>query len=542
MLEALDGRSARRWALGTLSALGRARAEIDALNVFPVPDGDTGTNLYLTVESACAAVMPLPAEVDVRRVAEAFAHGALLGARGNAGIISAQLLRGWAEVLAEREVLDADAVKEAFRRGDLQAWEAVDRPVEGTILSVSRASAQAASRAGDRLPDVATAAVRAAREALARTPDQLEVLRRSGVVDAGGRGLVVILQALEDVVHQRSLSRAPRAVRGAVPAVPRLDDCDDLVAGGPRYEVMYLLDAGESKVAGLRARLAGLGDSLVVVGGSGLWHVHVHVDDPGAAVEAGIDAGRPHRVRITHFDDQRDAGFLTGRHGGRHGGRHSDVAVVACAAGPGLADLFRKVGAVVVRGGSGRRPSTGRLLDAVRATGADQVVVLPNDSDTQTSAEAAARIARQDGVRVSVLPTRAQVQGLAAIAVHQPELDFDEDLVRMSAAAGGCRDGAVTVAVRDAITTAGPCRVGDALGAVQGDFAVVGSDLAEVATQVLDRLLSGGGELVTVVRGDGADDDLVTAVRQHLRRRYRGVEVSQIDGGQDRYVLLLGVE
>jgi dihydroxyacetone kinase-like predicted kinase len=169
-------------------------------------------------------------------------------------------------------------------------------------------------------------------------------------------------------------------------------------------------------------------------------------------------------------------------------------------------------------------------------------VVLPNDEDTLAVAEAAARTAQEDGVRVSVLPTRAQVQGLAAIAVHEPGLDFEQDLVRMSAAAGGCRDGAVTVAAQDAITTAGPCRLGDALGVVQGDFAVVGVELADVARQVLDRLLSGGGELVTVVRGAEADDALLGAVREHLRRVYRGVEVSVIDGGQDRYVLLLGVE
>lgn len=565
MLEALDAWSTRRWALSTLSALGRARAEIDALNVFPVPDGDTGTNLYLTVESACAAVQALPSEADVRQVAEAFAHGALLGARGNAGIIGAQLLRGWADVLAEHGVLDARAAKEAFLRGDAQAWQAVDRPVEGTILSVSRASAQAASAAGDKLPAVATAAVRAARQALARTPEQLEVLRRSGVVDAGGRGLVVILETLEDVVHQRSSTRAARSMRAPVRPVAALDDGAELVADSPSYEVMYLLDADETAVATLRARLAALGDSLVVVGGSGLWHVHVHVDDPGAAVEAGIEAGRPHRVRITHFGDQRArrhaaaghaaAGHAAARHvTARHvapgqavagqavGRRAAGVAVVACAAGPGLADLFRQAGAVVVRGAPDRRPSTGQVLDAVRATGAGEVVVLPNDDDTQVVAEAAARTARENGVRVSVLPTRAQVQGLAAIAVHEPGLDFEEDLVRMSAAAGGCRDGAVTVAAREAITTAGPCREGDVLGVVQGDFAVVGTDLIDVARQVLDRLLSGGGELVTLVRGAEADDTLVRAVREHLRRRYREVEVSMIDGGQERYVLLLGVE
>lgn len=536
MLQELDGRATRRWALATLSALGRARAEIDALNVFPVPDGDTGTNLYLTVESACAAVQVLPADADVRRVADAFAHGALLGARGNAGIIGAQLLRGWSEVLAERGVLDAAAAKDAFVRGDVQAWQAVDKPVEGTILSVSRASARAAAAAPDTLPEVASAAAQAARDALARTPEQLEVLRRSGVVDAGGRGLVVILETLEDVVHQRSSTRAARGLRHPGLPTVNLDDCADLVADSPGYEVMYLLDAEEPQVAALRTRLAGLGNSLVVVGGAGLWHVHVHVEDPGAAVEAGIEAGRPSRVRITYFGDQR------ARAAGGSSSRAADVSVVACAAGPGLAELFRQAGAVVVRGGPGSRPSTGQLLDAVRSTGASEVAVLPNDDDTLAVAQTAARIARQDGVRVSVLPTRAQVQGLAAIAVHEPCVPFDDDLVRMSAAAGGCRDGAVTVASRDAITTAGPCRTGDALGVVQGDFVVVGDDLAAVAVQVLDRLLSGGGELVTVVRGADAEDTLVAAVRVHLRQSYRGIEVSVIDGGQDRYVLLLGVE
>lgn len=533
MLDALDARATRRWALSTLSALGRARAEIDALNVFPVPDGDTGTNLYLTVESACAAVQALPGDADVRQVAEAFAHGALLGARGNAGIISAQLLRGWADVLAERGVLDARAVKEAFTRGDVQAWRAVNSPVEGTILSVSRASARAAQAAADRLGDVAAAAAGAAREALARTPEQLEILRRSGVVDAGGRGLVVILETLEAVVFGRTAAREARALR--TPSLPAADlsDCDDLTAAGPGYEVMYLLDADESEIAALRATLAPLGDSLVVVGGGRLWHVHVHVDDPGAAVEAGIAAGRPHRIRITHFGDQRLRRSQAAP--------RAAVGLVACAAGPGLAELFRKAGAVVVYGGPGRRPSTGQLLDAVRATHADAVVVLPNDVDTHAVADAVAGEARRSGIRVSVLPTRAQVQGLAAVAVHDPGRGFDDDMVRMSSAAAAARDGAVTVAVREAITTAGPCRPGDALGVVQGDFVVVGADLGAVAVEVLDRLLSGGGELVTLVRGDGADDALLERVTGHLRG-YRGLEVCVIDGGQERYPLLVGVE
>jgi len=539
MIEVLDTRVARRWAVSALSALGHAREEIDALNVYPVPDGDTGTNLYLTLEAACASVLALPAGAAPRATAEAFSRGALLGARGNSGIIAAQFLRGWADELAEIEVLDAAAVKRAVTRADLRAWEAVAHPVEGTILSVSRAAAQAAAVAGDVLVEVISAAAAAARVALARTPQQLEVLLRAGVVDAGGRGLVVLLDTLEDLVLRRSPSGRSRGHRQrALPVVLRPEPgapCPQRPEHtGPGYEVMYLLDAPAERLPGLRDRLGVLGDSLAVVGGDGLWHVHVHVDDPGAAVEAGIEAGRPYQVRITHFGDQ--LGDRVTRP------PRVPVGLVACAAGPGLERLFAQAGAVVVRTGAGRRPSTGELLDAVRRANAEAVVVLPNDPDTLSVARAAAEAARQTGLRVSVLPTRAQVHGLAAAAVHDPARRVDDDVVRMSAAAGAARDGAVTIAVREAITTAGVCKPGDVLGVVQGDFSVIGDDLAEVAGQVLTRLLSGGGELVTLVVGEGADPGLVTSVVATLRRTRRDLEVSVLDGGQPRYPLLLGVE
>jgi DAK2 domain fusion protein YloV len=532
VLEVIDGRASRRWARSALAALGDAREELDALNVYPVPDGDTGTNLYLTFEAACSAVTAMPGDSELRSVLDAFARGALLGARGNSGIIVAQLMRGWADVLAEHEVIDGASAKLALALADEQAWAAVADPVEGTILSVSRAAAGAAAAVpGDRLSDVVAAAVTAARDALARTPDQLPALRRAGVVDAGGSGLLVLLETLEAFVAGRT--HRPR--RGRAPALPVVDlaQCDDLDADGPAYEVMYLLEAPQERVGALRSGLAGIGDSLVVVGGGGLWHVHVHVDDPGAAIEQALEAGRPRRIRVAHFAEQiarRSARPRTG------------VGLVACAAGPGLATLFEEAGAVVVRTAPGRRPSTGEILAAVRGTGAPFVVVLPNDGDTVAVARAAAGAARDEGIRVTVLPTRAQVQGLAAAAVHDPTQAADGDVVAMSAAAGSVRDGAVTVAVREAITTAGLCRPGDALGVVQGDFAVVGSDLAAVAVEVVDRLLATGGELVTLVRGAAADESLVATVTDHLRGVRRNLEVTVLDGGQERYPLLMGVE
>lgn len=296
MIEVLDARTARRWAVSALAALGQAREEIDALNVYPVPDGDTGTNLYLTLEAACASALVLPADAGLRAASDAFARGALLGARGNSGIIAAQFLRGWADELGETEVVDADVAKRAVLRADEQAWQAVARPVEGTILSVSRAAAQAAANAGSLLADVVSAAAEAARTALRRTPEQLDVLRRAGVVDAGGRGLVVLLDTLESLVLGRSSRRTSRRHRDEPLPAADLSACGpEPDAPEPAYEVMYLLDAAGERLPALRERLASLGDSLAVVGGAGLWHVHVHVDDPGAAVEAGIEAGVPGR-------------------------------------------------------------------------------------------------------------------------------------------------------------------------------------------------------------------------------------------------------
>jgi DAK2 domain fusion protein YloV len=548
-VQALDGRAARLWALHALDALGAAREEIDALNVFPVPDGDTGTNMYLTLEAAVTAAAQVPAGSPVAQVAEAFARGALLGARGNSGVIGAQLLRGWADTLARYESLDATAAVEGFRRADEQAWQAVGDPVEGTILSVSRAAAAAAAAAPPELEAVVEAAAVAARQALALTTGQLPALARAGVVDAGGRGYVVVLDTLANLVAGISRHRPGREPRP--PALPVVDlaaclDVEEGTPAGPGFEVMYLLDAADDAVPALRERLMALGESLVVVGGGGLWNVHVHTDDAGAAVEAGIAAGHPRGIRITHLPTGGEAGSAEpGRPGAPRRGGGADrpaVGLVAVAAGPGLVSLFRGAGAVAVPGGPGARPSTARLLAAVHETRAAAVVVLPNDGDTRAVAQAAAAVARSEGVRVSVLPTRAQVHGLAAAAVHDPGRGFDDDVVAMSNAAGATRDGAVTVAARDGLTSAGPCKVGDVLGVVDGDFAVVGDDLEQVANEVLDRLLSGGGELVTLVVGAGGHDGLARDVAVHARRFRRPIEVQVLDGGQPRYPLLIGVE
>ena len=523
-------------------ALSSAREEIDALNVYPVPDGDTGTNMFLTVSAArdgLREAMAADAAIELPEAMNVLARAALLGARGNSGVILSQMLRAFVRRLAAATVEDrrADVMASAMSAATDASYAAVGTPVEGTILTVARAASGAALEAAKeptaRARTILSAAAGAARLALARTPEQLPVLAQAGVVDAGGRGLCVVLDAAETTATGRRPS--PYAAPIGTHHIPVAVPTDDLTEDGPAYEVMYLLDADDEAVTSLRAVLATLGDSLVVVGGDGLWNVHVHVDDVGAAVEAGITAGRPHRIRVTHFAEQISEAR-------QKVSSRADRRVVAVAAGPGLAELFESAGAIVVRGGPGQRPSTGQLLEAITACGAAEVVVLPNDADTLRAAEIAARTAEAEtDVKVEVIATYAQVQGLAAISVHEPGRAFDADVREMTATSRHARHGAVTIAARRAITMAGPCEPGDALGVIAGDFAVVGSDLEVVAVEVLERLLGGGGELVTIVSGEGGDD-LGARLLAHVEEHHPTVDVTLHDGGQPRYPLLVSVE
>ena len=518
----------RAWTQLCVTALSEARAEIDALNVFPVPDSDTGTNAYLTFVAGVDAVESA-GDADLPVLVKAYTDGLLLGAKGNCGVIMSQLVRACFGSLDVGAELTATDVARSFRAASDAAYAAVGRPVEGTILSVAAAAATGAETAATDGTDGRVAfarAGRAAREALARTPMQMERLAKAGVVDAGGRALVVVLDATE----QAFTGRVPARVVHQVP-VPTAAG-EDLVEGGPAYEVMYLLEADDEQVPVLRTTLDGLGDSLVVVGGDRLWNVHVHVDDVGAAIEAGLAAGRPYRIAVTHFADQIARQRTV---------RRSRV-VVAATTGDGLADLCREAGAEVLEFTRSEPLVVDRMRAALVGAGTDEVVVLPNNSRYVGLFEAAAKEVRQDGIRVAVIPTSAQVQGLAALAVHDPGLDFDEDVVAMSSAAAHTQHGAVTVATEPGMTMAGPCETGDVLGVVAGDFAFVGSDLDQVAGDVVDRLLSPGVEMLTLVTGADTDPGLAERVAQHVRDQRVDVEVVVYDGGQEHYPLFVAVE
>jgi uncharacterized protein len=566
----LDSPAVRAWCSLALDALRRGREEIDTINVFPVADGDTGSNMCLTAAAADRALGEAGECGTTADALRAASHGALLGACGNSGTILAQLLRGMAEVYAAAPTTpprdEAELLRDALRRAADAAYQAVAHPVEGTMLSVARAAADAAADtvavAGGDPAQVARAAALGAREALAATPEQLAVLAEAGVVDAGGRGLVAVLDALTAALAgtpptgtSRGAEPPPGAPTSASASAsnsasasasasgptegPTDTECSRTTA--PAYEVMYLLDAGDEAVRTLRAALDALGDSLVVIGGDGLWNVHVHVDDPGAAVEAGIVAGRPHRVRITHLGPAAGASPMGAADQVWAGPGTRTRAVVAVIRGEGLAGLCEEAGATVVRAALGAACEEA-LIAGMQDSAAGEVVLLPNDPELHATAVAAAERARAHGVRAAVIPTRAAVQGIAALAVHDPALRFDEDVVAMTSAAGATRYGEVAVAERESWTMAGICQAGDVLGLVEGDVAVIGDDIARTAQDVLDRMLTAGGEMVTLVVGPHAPEGLADRLKERVRRSHLGVDTVVYEGREGAGPLLVGVE
>jgi uncharacterized protein len=565
-LERLSADALRDTVIAYRDTMRAHAAEINRLNVYPVPDGDTGTNMARTLDAVVAELDA--SDRGLEPTCTAISHGSLMGARGNSGVILSQILRGIANTLKEAGKIGegsgtASKVAESFKNASLAAYQAVLKPIEGTILTVVRETADAAqtsAAAGASLVEMLRAARTAGRESLDRTPDMLPVLKDAGVVDAGGAGFLLLLDAVIHVVDGE--------------AMPEPAEIDDSAGGGIanfaavahrgegdvselRYEVMYFIDLVDENIESFKRAWGEIGDSIVVVGGEGIWNCHVHTNDIGAAIEAALDnGGRPHQIRVTDlFEEvaeehaQREAALTAGniaRDSGRRASMHTSMPAVTCAivavsSGDGLTDLFAQLGVQgVIAGGQTLNPSTAELLDAVEAVNAEQVILLPNNKNIIPVAEQVDELTTKT---VVVVRTKSMPEALAALVVYDPEASADKNGEEMGEAAESVATGEITQAIRDTVSDVGRITAGDWIGIVRGDGIVsVNATLTGAATALLGQLITREREIVTLIEGVDATASVTDALRAWLAEHRPDVQVEVHRGGQPLYPYLFGVE
>ncbi|WP_420637547.1 DAK2 domain-containing protein [Candidatus Poriferisocius sp.] len=548
---------------GFRDALARHRDVINQLNVYPVPDGDTGTNMALTLESVVAEVTG--AGDGMAEVCRAISHGSLMGARGNSGVILSQILRGVADVVAAAGRVDPPVLADALRQASEAADQAVSTPVEGTILTVVRDVAAAAGatveQGVDGLLGLVEQCRRAGQESLDRTPELLPQLARANVVDAGGAGFLLLLDALATTLDGRPLPDPPAVaadagVGSALAAVsPEQPTGDD--SGATRYEVMFFLEADDGRIPEFRAAWEDLGDSIAVVGGDGLWNCHIHSNDIGGSIEAGIAVGRPYEIRVTDLFEQVEhvesmAVAATGAAGApgtgaEIGGAVTVVAgapvrtaVVAVSVGAGVQRIFESLGVrAVIAGGQTMNPSTEHFVAAVEALDADEIVLLPNNKNIVAVAE---QVDECTDATVRVVPTVGIAEGLAALMAYDPSAGAEQNAPAMTAAAADVVTGEVTQAVRDTESDVGPIAAGQWLGLDRRGLRAVADGAAEAAVELLGELIDDHHELVTVICGADAAQRDVGAVTDWLAQHHPLVEVEVHQGDQPLYPFYFGVE
>ncbi|MGA3352542.1 MAG: DAK2 domain-containing protein [Acidimicrobiales bacterium] len=570
--------------------LERHRSVVNRLNVYPVPDGDTGTNMALTLESVVKALDGLDLEAaggDAMGVAcRAIASGSLMGARGNSGVILCQILRGISGTFAPLPVVGAHEAAVALSEGSAAARAGVMRPVEGTMLTVAADAAAAAwevdEQGGGDLTTVFEAASRAAVSSLWRTPDLLPVLAQAGVVDAGGAGLVLLYEAFLHVIDGRAMAEelplppevAERiaggfeaswaAAPGAKPAArtgvsgngSRHNDAARARSASPngeasaigdlRYEVMYFLEAPDEALGAFKAVWAGIGDSIVVVGGDGLWNCHIHTDDIGAAIEAALDAGRPRDIRVTDLLDQVEEEFWVRRASELAASPASldepapITSVVAVATGDGIRRIFYSLGVHhIVGGGQSMNPSTEQILEVVDSVPGAEVVILPNNKNIVAVAEQVRQLSKKPAF---VVATHGIQEGFAALLEYDPGAGAQENAEAMSAAASRVRAGEVTRAVRASDSEAGPIEAGNFIGLSRNGIESVAGTLPEATCGLLQKMLGDSDEIVTLIEGAGATTADTRRVSEWLRENWPGISLELHHGGQPLYPYLVSVE
>jgi len=534
----VDGPLFKQALLGSLTWLSANHEEVNRLNVFPVPDGDTGTNMLLTLQSAVEDIRESNA-AEVSKIAKLASHGSLMGARGNSGVILSQIFRGFARAVEGKSSLTPRELADAFEEAANAAYRAVNKPTEGTILTVAReagrAAAAAASEVDATVPGVIAAAAGGARAAVTKTPSQLQILRDAGVVDAGGFGLQIILEGMlktfeqAETFHIDMVAPKPKAAQVAL----------DLPEGGWGYCTEFLIEGAALDVDVIRGEIEALGNSVLVVGEPELVKVHVHTDDPTRVITLAGGFGKLLKLNVGDMSTQHKR-ILDSEGAAGRPPRANGVGLVAVVAGSGLVDIFRGLGVdAIVEGGQTMNPSTQDMLTAVDGVPYDEVVLLPNNGNVVLAASQVRGLTKK---KVHVIETHSVPQGVAAVVAFRPERSGGENVETMKAEAARVQTIEVTHAVRDTRSNGLKVKKGDVIGLVNDKLEFAGGDYAEVVNKALGKLGPDAYELVTVYRGQGASDEELAQLESAIRSSFPGLEVEVQQGGQQHYPFILSVE
>jgi DAK2 domain fusion protein YloV len=531
-----DGQMFKHLLEAGLAWLEQHSAAINALNVFPVPDGDTGTNMLLTLQSAYKEVATSPEE-SICEIAQAAAYGALMGARGNSGVILSQILRGFAHGVEGCQAFDAARFASALRMASETAYKGVIQPVEGTILTVVRESADATEEivgsTGDLLL-VFEHVVREAAASVARTPMLLPVLRDAGVVDSGGQGLYVILEGMSRYLHGETVR-----YNGALEAEVSLLHAE-AVGGEYDYDVQFIIHGDKLDLDEVREAITVMGESVLVVGDSKAIKVHVHTPEPGTPLNYGVKVGTLSRIIVENMQEQYQEFVLGQSRPAPAVEEISGIATVAVASGEGLARIFESLGvSTVIQGGQTMNPSTEDLLKAVEAASVDNVVLLPNNSNVILAAEQARALAQKN---VVVVPTRTMPQGISAMLEFNYQADLETNARLMARAAGDVETIEVTTATRDVEIKGVAVKEGQIIGLLNDQLHTAGSSPSEVILSMLDQLGVEDFEIVTVYRGDGATQDEAEVLVTQIQDLDEDLEVELVEGNQPHYHYILSLE
>lgn len=551
----ITGKMFRDGVISASNNISNSRQAVDALNIFPVPDGDTGTNMSMTIGAAAKEMAVLPDDCTLSEASSRCASALLRGARGNSGVILSLIFRGFAKGFKGLDEADGKAVANAFKLGVEAAYKAVMKPTEGTILTVIRKAAEAADELSQTLDDpieVSFAALLAAKEALAQTPEQLPVLKKAGVVDAGGQGLVLIFQGFESVFGHNAIVQAldgSAVVPVSVPDKSTVAKASDDIEFGycSEFLIEKSADAKEKDPLRLRAFLESIGDCVVVVDDSDIIKVHVHSNEPGNVIQAALKYGQLINIKIDNMRYQH----RNANEGVKEGEMpvmpkaepENEYGFVAVCAGEGLSELFKDIGAdVVVSGGQTMNPSTDDILNAVMATPAKTVFVLPNNKNIIMAAEQAIPLA--EGREVRVLQTKTIPQGISAMLMFDESADADENQMAMMEAAENVSTAQVTFAARDSEIDGEPIKQGEIMGLCNGKIKYTGTDIVDIAykstVKVFKRAQS---SIITLIYGEGVSEEQALAVKEKLENKYSDeVEISIVNGGQPIYYFIISVE